>query len=268
MLPLMRNIILKLLAFLRKYYLYFIIILFGLIGLFYFINSRNDTIRPMKGSVIEAVYGLGTVNSQRTYELKIGVTSSIRKIYVKEGESLEKGSKLIEFDSFPTFTAPFKGTITSIPFEIGEIVYPQVTILKMEDLSNVYIVVSLEQQGALRVKKGQIAAISFESLRGNRFEGRVEAIFPNNGQFIVHIIVDDLPDEILPGMTADVSIETGRKNDVLLIPVQTVKSGKIIRIRNGKKEKISIKLGVLNGEWAEVTDGDITLDDSILNPKK
>jgi multidrug efflux pump subunit AcrA (membrane-fusion protein) len=244
------------------------ILLVAVFALNFFLNSSNEHVAVTRGTVIEAIYGLGTVHSERTYQMKIGITSLIRKIYVKEGEHVSYNTPLIGLDSLPVFKAPFSGTITSIPMEVGEIAYPQSTILKMEDFSKVYLSVSLEQQGALRVKKSQKAAINFESLRGIKFDGIVTAIFPSDGQFIVHITVDNLPEEILPGMTADVAIETGKKEDVLLIPVNLVSAGKVIRIRDGKKEKISIKLGVLNGEMAEVAEGDLHFGDKILAPRR
>lgn len=233
-----------------------------------YIRPQKEVVELQKGSVMEAVYGLGTVHSERTYQLRIGITSSIQKIHVREGEFVEKNSPLVQLDSLPVFRAPFSGTITSLPMEVGEIVYPQVSILKMEDFSQLFLTVSLEQQGALRVKKSQKARISFESIRGHRFEGIVTAIFPSEGQFIVHLHVSDFPEGILPGMTADVAIETGSKENVLLVPVHVVSSGKVLRIRDGKKEKVSIKLGVLNGELAEVLEGDLVLGDKILAPKK
>lgn len=232
-----------------------------------FIYKKPEGLSPKLGSIVESVYGLGTVHSEKSYNLKIGITSSIRRIYVKEGEIVQKGQNLLELDSIPVFKAPFTGTITSIPFEEREIVFPQVPILKMENFSEVYLKVSLEQQGALRVKKGQSARVLFESIRGTSFQGTVRTIFPDEGQFMVYISVNELPPEILPGMTADVAIETGKKDNALLIPASVFKAGHVVRMRNGKKDKIKVKLGVLNGEWAEIIEGDIKLDDLILAPK-
>lgn len=240
---------------------------FFIAGILFFFFKKPEGLSPKLGSIVESVYGLGTVHAERSYNLKIGITSAIRKIYTKEGEIVQKGQSLIELDSIPVFKAPFTGTITAIPFEEREIVFPQVPILKMEDFSEVFLKVSLEQQGALRVKKGQPARILFESMRGTSFNGKVRSIFPDEGQFMVYISIEDLPTEILPGMTADVAIETGKKENALLIPTSVFKAGQVIRVRNGKKEKIKVKLGVLNGEWAEIIEGDIKLEDQVLVPK-
>lgn len=245
-----------------------IILIFLGIGYRTFLLSRMNTISPKLGSIVESVYGLGTIHSEKTYSLKIGITSSIRNIYVKEGQFVTKGQKLLELDSIPIFKAPFSGTIISIPFEPGETVFPQVPLLKMEDLSEIFLKVSFEQQGALRVRKGQSARILFEAIRGSSFEGTVRTIFPDEGQFMVYIDVIGLPSQILPGMTADVAIITGEKEKVLLVPINAIHMGQVIRIREGKKLKVPVKLGAVNGEWAEIIEGDINLNDLILIPNK
>ena len=98
----------------------------------------------------------------------------------------------------------------------------------MEDLADKYIEVSLEQEGALRVKEGQQVKILFESLRGNVFKGKVQAIFPKNEEFITHIEVEGLGAEVLPGMTADVSITVSTHDDALLVPVSGVSNGVVL----------------------------------------
>ncbi|MCX7997424.1 MAG: hypothetical protein N3A69_00545 [Leptospiraceae bacterium] len=141
-------------------------------------------------------------------------------------------------------------------------------ILTLTDLVHLHLVVSLEQEGALRVRAGQNVRFSFESLTGKKFTGKVKSIFPNRNQFFVKIEPDELPPEILPGMTADVAIEVAKKENVLLIPVVSIHNGKVMRIREGKKSKIDVQIGNLDGEWAEVINSDLGVNDEIVIPEK
>jgi hypothetical protein len=125
----------------------------------------------------------------------------------------------------------------------------------------------LEQQSILRIKKDQDVFISFESLRNEKYQGQVYSIYPRDNQFIVRIELKNWPTGVLPGMTADVAILVGKKNNVLLLPLRSIVAGQVIRIRNGKKEKIPIKLGVIDGEWGEVTSENILSDDELLTRK-
>ncbi|MBE7413127.1 MAG: efflux RND transporter periplasmic adaptor subunit [Leptospiraceae bacterium] len=231
------------------------------------IQENGNSINVKSGPIIESVYGLGTIVPTHSYQIKIGVVSNIKKLFVKEGDLVKAGQPLIELEQIALFKAPFSGTITSIPFKIGETVFPQIPILTLMDLKDRYITVSLEQQGALRIKKNQKVRIIFESMKDKRFIGNVRAIFPTDNQFTVHIDAKDLPDEILPGMTADVAIEIDKRENAILIPLSSVASGVVQIIRKGKKMNIEVKIGVIDGEFGEVVSGDIQPTDKILLSK-
>src|SRR5690606_24527986 len=95
-----------------------------------------------------------------------------------------KGDELIEFEGSGVFRAPFSGTITSLNVQLGEVALPQVSVMRLEDLYDKYLEVSLEQDAALRVKKGQKAQVVFESISGRKFEGAVTSIYPKQGEFV------------------------------------------------------------------------------------
>ena len=234
----------------------------------YKVRNQYEYISPKRGKIVEAIYGLGKVKSRRQYDVKIGVMSKVKKVYVQEGQKVKKGDSLLAFDDSGIFKAPFNGTVTNIAFQPPQTVLPQVTALSMEDLADKYIEVSLEQEGALRVKEGQEVKVLFESLRGNVFKGLVTAIFPKNDEFITHIEVEALGPEVLPGMTADVSITVSTHDDALLIPVSGISNGiALVKRQSDKKEKVTIKIGSVDGAWAEVLEGDIRMTDKIVIKK-
>ena len=204
-----------------------------------------------KGRVVEAVYGIGTVKARHTYDLRVGVTSNIRDLYVVEGDRVKRGDRLANLDG-NVFAAPIAGTVIRAPFKVGETVLPQVSILALSDQADRYLEVSLEQQGALRVKIGQLGRISFDSLREKSFDGQVSAVFSNSDQFLVHIQVHDLPPAVLPGMTSDVGIEIASHEDVFLVPAAAL-SGKNLSVIEGRQIKsLPVDVGFLDGDQAEV----------------
>jgi membrane fusion protein, macrolide-specific efflux system len=237
-------------------------------GIFYGRYTQVDLIDVKRGNIQEAIYGLGKVKSNQIYELKPGVTGSILDIYVREGDRVTKGQKLLRFDDRGIATAPFDGTVTSLPFHISENVFPQTVVLRIEDLKDLYIEVALEQQGALRVKPKQIASISLESLRGVTMTGIIESVFPKDDQFMVRVKAAMFPPEVIPGMTADIAITVGEKKDVLLVPLGSVSNGRLTVFRDRKKLKLAVKIGAVDGDWAEVLEGDIKADDQVVLPKR
>lgn len=234
-------------------------------GYFYFRQTSGlQLVHPRRGPVVEAVYGLGTVIAPQTYQVKTGVVQSIIEIYVKEGDQVQKGAALVKFDDSGVARAPFAGTVTSVPSRVGELIFSSGSALTLVNLQDLVLEVSLEQQSVLRVQPQQKALISFESLRGDRLDSKVQSIYPRETQFIVRIPLSEIPTGILPGMTADVAIEIGRKENVLSVPLRAISSGRVTRRRDGKKQKVDIQVGVVDGEWAEVTSGDISEQDEVL----
>lgn len=253
----------------RILFLFIIIPIFlvaSAVGIYFLYDefSAAKVVKPKIGPVVEAVYGLGTVIAPNTFQVKTAINQNIEKIYVKEGDQVKSGDPLIKFDESGATQAPFAGTITSVPFKQGELLSPSMAAVILVNLQNLYLEVSLEQQSVLRVASGQKALVSFESIRSEKLEGKVESVFPKDSQFIVRISLKKFPNGVLPGMTADVAIEVGRKENVLTIPLVALAGGKVSFRRNGKTMKETVQVGVTDGEWAEITSDNIKVDDEIF----
>lgn len=246
----------------------FIIIVVGVLGFLRALGwwGNSETLKPKRGDIVESIYGLGTVTADKTYHLRTGMALSIQKIYVREGDLVQPGDALVNIEG-RTLRSPIEGTATSIAYKDGELVTPQSAILTITNLEHLNLEVSLEQQSILRVKRQQNVYVSFESLRSERYEGVVASVYPRDNQFIVRIELKSWPPGVLPGMTADVAIMVGKKADALLIPLRSIVGGQVTRIRDGKKERVQIKLGVVDGEWAELISNNINESDELVARK-
>ncbi|WP_415064276.1 efflux RND transporter periplasmic adaptor subunit [Bdellovibrio sp.] len=230
-------------------------------------SKQYSRVHPKTGEVTEAVYGLGKVKSNRRYEVKLGVISTVRELYVNEGDIVKAGQNLVRIDSNVIFKAPFDGTVTMINNFEGETALPQSVILRMEDLKDRFIELSVEQEGALRIQKDQTARVSFESLRGEVLAGKVKAIFPKGDEFIADIEINNLSASILPGMTADVSIEIGKIKGTL-VPLKALRNGTLTVDRDGRIQKVKVEVGLVDGLSAEIKNSDLQPSDEILVPKE
>lgn len=218
-----------------------------------------------RGSIIESVYGIGTVKATRSFQFKTGVATTVQRLYVEEGDNVKRGQRLVTLSSIGTFTAPFAGTVTSLPFKVGETAFAQSAVLHLVDLSDRYLSVSVEQRGALRVRAGQKARISIEGMRDHYYEGTVESVYSHDNDFLVRIDISKLPPQVLPDMTADVAIGIAEHDDVLLIPVSALTDGKVsVRGAAGETRTVAVKTGVVDGEMAEVVSGDLHVGDRLV----
>lgn len=234
-------------------------------GYWYVRRERSiEYVRPHRGDITEAVYGLGKVRSVHRFEVRIGVVSTVKKLFVREGQFVKAGEKLIEFDSNALFRAPFDGTVTFVNNYDGEIAVPQVTVVRLEDLKERFVELSLEQEGALRIQPGQPAKVSLETVRGTVLNGKVSALYSRNDEFLARIDVAGWDDSVLPGMTADVIVEIGKIQNALLIPVKAIQSGMVLIRRGGKRQKVKVEIDHVDGVMAEIKEGNLNLDDEVI----
>jgi multidrug efflux pump subunit AcrA (membrane-fusion protein) len=231
--------------------------------------KRKDfiVVTPHKGNVLEAIYALGKVKSHKTFDVLVGVMSVVQEIYVEEGDEVKVGDPLIKFDTGAAFKAPFSGTVTLVKVRKREIALPHAPVLRIVDVNDRYIELTLEQDAALRLRKGQNAKVSFESMRAKTISGIVIAVFSREDEFLAHVTVPKLDPSILPGMTADVTVEIGRIENALLIPYKTVSNGMVTVKRNNQWKKEKLEIGHFDGTFVEVKDDSIKVTDEIRMPK-
>lgn len=239
-----------------------VFLLFG--GAYYLYSSKKnyDIIHPTIGDLTEAVYGLGKVKSHKRFEVVLGVMTTVQKLYTDEGVEVKAGDPIIQFES-GIVRAPFNGTITYVRLREGETALPQVPIIRLEDISDRYIELTLEQQAALRIEKGQTARVSLESFRSKYLPGKVAAIFPREDEFVAHIAVDGLDKNVLPGMTADVSVEIGKIKNALLVPVKAIHNGMITVKKGSRWVNKNVDVGHVDGRNVEILHSDLKTTDEI-----
>jgi multidrug efflux pump subunit AcrA (membrane-fusion protein) len=257
----------------KKWILIFLGILLILV-LLAFLIFRRQTLQerslsaPIKrGNVIESVYGIGLVKTSKIYDLKPGVVNSVEQIFVKEGDEVKKGDRLVLSGDGPIVKAPFDGTVVWIPVNVRENIFPQMVVVRVVDLKSRYMVATLEQRAAIKVKNGQKARVSFDGFRDETFDGVVEGIYSNENNFNVRIRVNQMPDQILPGMTGDVAIGIQEHHDVLVVPVAAIQNGSVEVQRKGWKKSIPVKTGIVDADVAEIISGELHEGDRLILPK-
>ncbi len=241
-------------------------ILYSILCVLLILGCQKETVNPIKGDIVEAVYGLGIIRSEYTYHAKAAIVNSVEKFFVTEGQDVKKGQTLFLTDQGTTIKAPFDGKITDIPITVSENLFPQSVILTLVDLQNLYLEVSLEQQAAMRLRTGVKAEITFEFFRNKKLFGEISSIYPKNDQFVAKVILDEWPSGVLPGMSADVAFDVARKQAVTLIPTKAIANGHVVIKRDNKKHKIKVQIGISDEEKSEILSPELFPTDEILIP--
>ena len=114
-----------------------------------------------------------------------------------------------------TLSAPFDGTIVSVDISPAETVTPGLIVIVLGDLTHYQIeTTDLSERNITRVHTGQPATVFIKALN-KEFAGKVSGISLTSSMlggdvvFKVTIEINDQPQELLWGMSADVKIQAG-----------------------------------------------------------
>lgn len=137
------------------------------------------------------------------------------------------------------YTSPIDGVVTELNIEQGEIVMigtmnnPGTRILSVADLDRMQAKADVDETDVVDLKVGQPATIEVDALPDTSFKAHVKEIAQSatrtgltggtgETDFSVEVLFDHKVAQVRPGMTADVAIETARRDSALAVPIQAV----------------------------------------------
>jgi len=167
-----------------------------------------------------------------------------------------------------TMTAPFDGTVVSVGAAVGDLVSSGTTVVTLADLSNLQARAIIDETDIGNVQVGQQATITFDAFPGVRFQGQVLEV-PLQGTLSQNILTYQVPVSLKgiadvalkPGMTANITIAVGHRENVLLIPALAVQQGdqdNVVLVQDSPSQpptETPVVLGLSDGMYVEVKRG-------------
>jgi len=122
--------------------------------------------------------------------------------------------------------APASGFVMELMVREGAQLSPGMPLMKLADLSQVWLMVEIPEVQASWVKEGRSAEARLKSLPGKVFEGRVDYLYPSLDSMTrtlkARLVFDNADGALRPGMFADVSLFGGPQENVVLVPSEAV----------------------------------------------
>ncbi|HIS90016.1 TPA: efflux RND transporter periplasmic adaptor subunit [Candidatus Avigastranaerophilus faecigallinarum] len=195
---------------------------------------------------------------------------------------------------YTKIVSPVKGIVISKEVEVGQTVaasFQTPTLFTVaEDLTKMQIETSVSEADIGKVAVGQDVNYTLDGYPDLVFTGKVSQVRlsptteSNVVTYTVIIEVENNEGKLLPGMTANVSIITGKKEDILTVPNVALKftvagntqkyDKKGIWInKKGKPVRINIETGVSDDNYTEIIsdkikEGDLVYTRNLSNAKK
>ncbi len=173
-----------------------------------------------------------------------------------------------------TLYAPSAGKISKILYEVGEIFRPGSSAVSLITTGfKLQADVSELEIGKVRETDGNVVRVTLDAFPDREFSGTVvsvdteEILKTEDKYYRVNIFFDPAGAPVRPGMSADATILSTKKNDVLRVPnlalytdgkityVKVLSPGLTKAVSDDSLQKVDITTGITDGDYTEVTSG-------------
>ena len=231
-------------------------------------EGRLDEISVRPGSAVEHCEELARLNTESLEEaLEAARLDRTQRFQDGFWRGLDRDVKSAEADlAAATLTAPFRGVVLDVMAREGDLVQPGMPIALLSDPSAVEVRTKVIEEDLPLVNVGQAVELFFDAQPDDAVVGRVTRIVPqrvpdeNRPLYYVYVSLDEPPEGVVPGMTADASIIVAERESVVRLPRAVIRGSlggeaKVNVWADGRQQERKIKLGLRGDVNAEVLDG-------------
>ncbi len=174
--------------------------------------------------------------------------------------------------------APFSGTITQLSNKLGDLVSSGTTFARIDDMSSMYVDLSISEVDIAKVKQNQKATVTFDAIANKTYNGFVHdidmagTVSSGTVNYNVTVELTDADNQIMPGMTASASVVLDSVENVLTVPSRGVRVANnqpyVLVLANGAIHQVDVKLGLSSDTSVEVVsnqlkDGDLVVTNAL-----
>ncbi|MCL5885181.1 MAG: efflux RND transporter periplasmic adaptor subunit [Deltaproteobacteria bacterium] len=165
-----------------------------------------------------------------------------------------------------TVAAPFPGIVTKKTVEVGETKSPGAPLFVLADPSAIHIEAQIDESEAAKVRVGQKVRLYPDAYLGETFRGEVSEVRPTvevskevSRANTIQVVPLAPPKPLRLGMSVDVEVVTGGKDNVLLAPSSAIieRDGRryVFVVSRGKAVRKEVATGISNWERTEILSG-------------
>ncbi len=192
---------------------------------------------------------------------------------------------------YTDIVSPVDGVVVSRKVDVGQTVAatfqtPTLFVIA-EDLTKMQVNANVSEADIGLVREGQAATFTVDAYPDRDFEGRVVQVrnSPLNVQNVItYDVVIDAPNgdlSLRPGMTANVEIVTGRRDDALRVPTAALRfrppdqaerngrapvgvSPQVWVLRDEHPDPVKVETGLADDSYTEILDGALAEGDLVI----
>lgn len=217
----------------------------------------------------------GSIATENSFSATISIASSethrnttqataIRELYVENGQAVKRGDKLMQLDNGELLKAGLDGVVTEMRFDTTDWLWNNVELIQISDLTNLKVSLSVDEYDVRNVSAGQKCYVTIVPT-GEVYEteiSHVDRVSSSSGQVAFYTVTAELavPESVLPGMTASVTIPSDRAEDTLVLEMSAVafddeKQPYVLQKTDAGYQRIPVTTGLSDGMHVQILSG-------------
>jgi membrane fusion protein (multidrug efflux system) len=176
--------------------------------------------------------------------------------------------------SYANVVAPISGVIAERKIKDGNFVQINTPIFRIVDTSRLEATLNVPEREVATLTSGLKVDLAVDALPGRKFEGTIDRIAPvvDSGSGTFRVICSFAGGSVLqPGMFGRIRIDYDQRTDALVVPRVALLDDEgdpaVYAVKAGKAVRVPVKLGYLDGQWAEVRQG-LKVGDQVVTAGK
>jgi Cu(I)/Ag(I) efflux system membrane fusion protein len=234
------------------------------------VRAIGDSVR--RGQVLAGVYSPDLLATQQEFLIARSsndptlIEAARRRLglFGLSDAQITRIEKTGQVDRRIDYYAPFDGYVMELGARQGAAVEPGATLFQLANLSSVWMIAEVPEAQAAWVKTGNPAEAQVPALPGERFEGKVDYLYPELTQATrtlkVRVVFNNPGGHLRPGMFATAHLRGSTQESVLTVPTEAViKTGtrSIVIVADDATHfrPAVVRVGAERGDRSEILEG-------------
>jgi membrane fusion protein (multidrug efflux system) len=176
--------------------------------------------------------------------------------------------------SYANVVAPISGVVAERKIKTGNFVQINTPIFRIVDTSRLEATLNVPEREVATLQSGLKVDLAVDAMPGKKFAGTIDRISPvvDSGSGTFRVICTFAGGGTLqPGMFGRIRIDYDQRADALVVPrvalLEDEGDPAVFAVKQGKAVRVAVKLGYLDGQWAEVRSG-LKVGDQVVTAGK
>ena len=161
--------------------------------------------------------------------------------------------------------APFKGVVFAVNAQMGETYQAETTLFTVGDPKALEVIANVTEEDYPLLTLGQAVEIYFDARPDVTVTGKVNRIIPQRIEgdrplYNIYVTLNEIPEGLADGMTADTAITIASREGVLCLPRAVVRASSgdktMVKVWDGVQETSKeIEIGLRGDTYVEIVSG-------------